>query len=243
MLCMVGRCRRGKGGSRSGSVGGFPMCLHLLDLEVFTVSRIGKMPVPVPPGVTVDIQAVRDVEADDRGTIVKVTRPQGFAGAEPFIRICNHVDRVGDRTGRPMSIQIVVTRPSDQRQHKALHGLTRALINNMVIGVNRGVHQSPGHYRGWVSRFAERRSDLVLQLGHSHAVEVVPPPGSSSRLRLELGATDRSRARLLSGASTSSSLARLLPRFAPGVRRSPTRARGFAIEMSTYVARPARLAR
>jgi len=85
--------------------------------------------------------------------------------------------------------EVVVTRPSDQRHHKALHGLTRALINNMVVGVNEGfskVLEVVGvGYRA--SMQAER---LVLQLGHSHAIEVIPPPDVSFSLNTR-SAVDR----------------------------------------------------
>jgi large subunit ribosomal protein L6 len=72
--------------------------------------------------------------------------------------------------------QVVVTRPSDQRHHKALHGLTRSLINNMVIGVDQGFSKVL-EIVGVGYRASLRGQNLVLQLGHSHAVEVVPPPG------------------------------------------------------------------
>ena len=154
------------------------MCLHLLDLEVYTVSRIGKMPVPVPPGVTIDVQDVKEVDAEDRGTIVKVTGPRGSLEQtfHPDIQIA--VGReAGDGESKPDgTLQVVVTRPSDQRHHKALHGLTRALINNMVIGVNQGFSKTLDIV-GVGYRASMNGENLVLQLGHSHAIEVLPPPG------------------------------------------------------------------
>jgi large subunit ribosomal protein L6 len=74
--------------------------------------------------------------------------------------------------------QIVVSRPSDQRQHKALHGLTRALINNMVIGVSEGFRKELDIV-GVGYRALMRGENLVLQLGHSHVIEVVPPPNTT----------------------------------------------------------------
>jgi large subunit ribosomal protein L6 len=71
--------------------------------------------------------------------------------------------------------QVVVSRPSDQRHHRALHGLTRALINNMVIGVHTGFSKTLDIY-GVGYRASLRGKNLVLQLGHSHAIEVVAPP-------------------------------------------------------------------
>jgi large subunit ribosomal protein L6 len=125
------------------------------------VSRIGKMPVPVPPNVKIDIS----------GSTVKVTGPKGSL----------------EKTFHPdMSISIddgsiVVIRPSDQRGHKALHGLTRALISNMVIGVNEGFTKVLDIV-GVGYRAAMRENNLVLYLGHSHVVEVVPPPNVSFTL-------------------------------------------------------------
>jgi large subunit ribosomal protein L6 len=71
--------------------------------------------------------------------------------------------------------QVVVTRPTDQKEHKALHGLTRALINNMVIGVDRGYSKTLDIV-GVGYRASLNGKNLILQLGHSHAIEVVPPP-------------------------------------------------------------------
>jgi large subunit ribosomal protein L6 len=120
------------------------------------VSRIGKMPVPVPPEVRVQVD----------GNAVKVAGPKG-ALEKTF-----H----SDITVALVDGQIVVSRPSDGRQHRALHGLTRALINNMVIGVSEGFTKVLDII-GVGYRASLRDANLVLQLGHSHAIEVVPPPG------------------------------------------------------------------
>lgn len=150
------------------------------------MSRIGKMPVPIPPGVTIHLQDARDVDPENRGTIVKVIGPQGSLEQtfHPDIQIT--LDRgAGDgeadsspSDARPPAggTQVVVTRPSDQRHHKALHGLTRALINNMVIGVNQGFTKTLDIV-GVGYRASMNGENLVLQLGHSHAIEVLPPPG------------------------------------------------------------------
>lgn len=125
------------------------------------MSRIGKMPVPVPPSVKVNVS----------GSTVTITGPKGSL----------------EKTFHPdISIlldggQVVVTRPSDQRQHKALHGLTRALINNMVVGVSAGFTKVL-EIVGVGYRAAMRKNNLVLYLGHSHVVEVVPPPNVSFTL-------------------------------------------------------------
>jgi large subunit ribosomal protein L6 len=129
--------------------------------EEYVVSRIGRLPVALPTGVKVSIE-----QSEDEGSTVQVTGPNGTL----------------TRTFHPdMDVQmadgrIVVSRPSDERQHKALHGLTRALINNMVIGVNEGFSKVL-EIVGVGYRASLRGDNLVLQLGHSHAVEIVAPPG------------------------------------------------------------------
>ena len=125
------------------------------------MSRIGKMPVPVPSNVKIDI----------KGNTVKVTGPKGSLEKEFHPDISISLDNGN----------IIVERPSDQRQHKALHGLTRALINNMVIGVNEGFTKVLDIV-GVGYRAAMRANNLVLYLGHSHAVEIVPPPNVSFTL-------------------------------------------------------------
>ncbi len=120
------------------------------------MSRIGKKPIPVPARVSVAID----------GQKVTVKGPKGELSHEvhPDIRV-----RQEDST-------VLVERPSDQRQHRALHGLTRALIANMVTGVSEGfrktlVIEGVG-YNGDL-----RGKDLVMRLGYSHEIVVNPPPG------------------------------------------------------------------
>jgi large subunit ribosomal protein L6 len=113
------------------------------------VSRVGNLPIPIPDGVQVEIS----------GSAVKVKGPKGEL----------------EKTFHPdMQIELVdgevlVSRPSDQRQHKALHGLTRSLINNMVVGVNQGFSKTLDVF-GVGYRALLRGENLVLQLGHSHAI-------------------------------------------------------------------------
>jgi large subunit ribosomal protein L6 len=102
--------------------------------------------------------------------VVQISGPKGLLeqSFHPDIKIAvDQAPEGGD--------QILVTRPSDQKQHKALHGLTRALINNMVIGVNQGFSKTLDIV-GVGYRASLNGKNLVLQLGHSHAIEVVPPP-------------------------------------------------------------------
>lgn len=121
------------------------------------MSRIGQTPIPLPEGVRVDIQ----------GSQVAVTGPKGNLSRE------FHPDmEIGQEGG-----QLVVHRPTDQRHHKALHGLTRALLNNMVIGVTQGF-QKQLEVQG-VGYRVDLQGDggLLLQLGFSHPVRIAAMEG------------------------------------------------------------------
>ncbi len=120
------------------------------------MSRIGKQPIPVPAGVEVTID----------GSSVTVTGPKGTLSAT-FDRdmIIEKDDGV-----------ITVKRPSDERRHRALHGLTRTLIANMVTGVSQGF-QKELEIIGVGYRAALKGSDLDLSLGFSHPVVVPAPEG------------------------------------------------------------------
>lgn len=119
------------------------------------MSRIGRMPIPLPEGVTVEFAA---------GNNVTVKGPKG---------------ELRQRFDRDMAIsrdngEIIVTRPTDQRQHRALHGLTRALLSNMVVGVTQGFKKVL-EFHGVGYRAALDGQDLVLQVGKSHPVMYAPP--------------------------------------------------------------------
>jgi large subunit ribosomal protein L6 len=115
------------------------------------------MPIPVPQGVKVNIQ----------GNQVTVTGPKGeiSRGFHPDMEI-----KLDDG-------DLKVRRPTDQRHHKALHGLTRALLNNMVLGVTQGF-QKQLEVQG-VGYRVDLQGDgsLMLQLGFSHSVRIPPPEG------------------------------------------------------------------
>ncbi len=120
------------------------------------MSRIGKMPIPVPSGVEVTIQ----------GSEVTVKGPQG---------------QLSRSFHRDISIslednQIIVARPTDHRLHRSLHGLTRALLANMVEGVHEGFHKNL-EIHGVGYRAQKEGDKLILMVGYSHPVEIVPPPG------------------------------------------------------------------
>jgi large subunit ribosomal protein L6 len=71
---------------------------------------------------------------------------------------------------------LVVNRPTDQRQHRAVHGLTRALLNNMVIGVTEGFRKQL-EIQGVGYRAEKAGDNLIMHLGYSHPIELEPPPG------------------------------------------------------------------
>ncbi len=122
------------------------------------MSRIGKQPIPIPSGVQVTID----------GNVVTVKGPRGELRREI----------VADMAVKQEDGQIIVERPSDERQHRSLHGLTRALINNMVVGVSDG-YEIRLRILGTGYRAEMEGSDLKLSLGYSHDILVVPPPSLS----------------------------------------------------------------
>lgn len=120
------------------------------------MSRIGKMPVEIPSGVNIDI----------KGSVVAVKGPKGTLTKEL------HKDMIIKMEGN----KVLVTRPSDEKLHKALHGLTRTLINNMVVGVTKGFEKSLD-INGVGYRAQKTGKKLVLTLGYSHPVEMDEPAG------------------------------------------------------------------
>jgi large subunit ribosomal protein L6 len=123
------------------------------------MSRIGRLPIPVPSGV--------DVSIDGRTVIVK--GPKGTLThhvAEPI-----EIAKVDDGT-------LQVTRPDDERQNRALHGLSRTLVNNMVIGVTDGYSKTL-EIVGTGYRVVAKGSDLEFALGFSHSVLIKAPDGIS----------------------------------------------------------------
>lgn len=120
------------------------------------MSRIGKMPIGLPSGVTAAIS----------GPTVTVKGPRG-----ELTRSFNPEMKIEHRDG-----SIVVERPNDERRFRALHGLTRTLINNMVIGVNSGYEKSL-EIVGVGYRATQAGEKVVVQVGYSRPVEVTPLPG------------------------------------------------------------------
>ena len=120
------------------------------------MSRIGKAPIQIPAGVEIKLE----------GNLVRVKGPKGELSRE---------------ISKDMQISIEdgalrVTRPTDEREHKALHGLTRSLINNMVEGVTKGYTRNL-ELVGTGYRAAKTGTNLTLSVGFSHPVVVEPPQG------------------------------------------------------------------
>ena len=124
------------------------------------MSRIGRLPIAGPAGVTVDIKEGNDVTVKGpKGTLERVLP------AEMSIKLEDG--------------HVVVTRPSDLKKMKSLHGLTRTLIHNMVVGVSEG-YQKVLEVNGVGYRAAKQGKKLVLNLGYSHPVEMEDPEGLES---------------------------------------------------------------
>ena len=125
------------------------------------MSRIGRLPIAVPSGVDVAIDGAR----------VTVTGPKGTLSREL------HEDMLLSREDG----NFVVARPSEQKMHKQLHGLTRTLVNNMVVGVTSGYRKGL-EITGVGYRAALVGKKLQLSLGYSHPVDIDPPEGISFEL-------------------------------------------------------------
>lgn len=127
------------------------------------MSRIGKQPVVVPAGVKVQL---------DNGTL-RVEGPKG-----KLEMACHRTMKVElDKDGK----SIRVTRPDDERTSRALHGLTRSLIANMVLGVSKGFEKKLKiEGIGYQARMDKKK--LVLTVGYANAIEMVPPDGVTAEL-------------------------------------------------------------
>lgn len=121
------------------------------------MSRIGKQPVTIPAGVTVTV-------ADSN--VVTARGPKGTFTQQ----------LAKDMIIKVEGSEATVTRPSDDKEHRALHGLTRSLLHNMVIGVSEGFSKSLS-IQGTGYRAALQGKKLVLTLGYSHPVEMEAPEG------------------------------------------------------------------
>ena len=124
------------------------------------MSRIGRMPIAIPAGVTVDIAENNQVTVKGPKGTLERTLP-----AEMSIK--------------QEDSQVIVTRPNDIKKNKSLHGLTRTLINNMVVGVTEGYTKTL-EINGVGYRAAKAGKKLTLNLGYSHPVEMTDPEGLES---------------------------------------------------------------
>lgn len=139
------------------------------------MSRIGRKPVPIPAGVKVNID----------GQTVQVTGPRGEL-SKTF-----HPDMAIALDGGALR----VTRPSDERQHRALHGMTRALLANMVAGVTEGFRKTlVVEGVGYRADMVASSKVLLLYLGYSHPIRIEPPAG------IKLSADPKARTITIEGA-------------------------------------------
>ncbi|MCL2500625.1 MAG: 50S ribosomal protein L6 [Defluviitaleaceae bacterium] len=126
------------------------------------MSRIGKLPVTVPAGVNITIAA---------GNLMTVTGPKGT-----LTRKLSEYMNIAQEDG-----QLVITRPNDLKRNKALHGLTRTLVNNMVVGVTQG-YVKKLEINGTGYRAAKAGNKLTLTLGYSHPIVMEDPDGINSEV-------------------------------------------------------------
>ena len=126
------------------------------------MSRIGRHPIAIPAGVTVEIK---------ENNVVTVKGPKGTL--EKALPTEMEIKQEGD--------EVVVTRPNDLKKMKSLHGLTRTLINNMVVGVSEGFKKEL-EMRGVGYRAQLQGNKLVLAVGKSHPDEVEAPEGITFEL-------------------------------------------------------------
>lgn len=126
------------------------------------MSRIGRLPVEIPQGVDFNV---------DAENLVTVKGPKG---------------QLIQKMHKDMLITIedgkaIISRPSDEKLHRSLHGLTRSLVNNMVEGVSKGFEKTLD-INGVGYRAAKQGSKLVLTMGYSHPVELVDPEGITTEV-------------------------------------------------------------
>ena len=124
------------------------------------MSRIGKLPIGIPEGVSVTI---------DEGNNITVKGPKGVLQR----KLSNDMN-IAEKDG-----QLVIERPNDLKRFRALHGLTRTLINNMVVGVTTGFSKTL-EINGVGYRAAKTGNKLMLSLNYSHPIEMIDPEGIST---------------------------------------------------------------
>ena len=121
------------------------------------MSRIGRMPIAIPAGVTVEVAENNKVTVKGpKGTLERAMVPEMDIKVE--------------------GAEVIVSRPNDSKRNKSFHGLTRTLINNMIIGVTNG-YEKVLEINGVGYRAAKQGKKLTLNLGYSHPVEMEDPEG------------------------------------------------------------------
>ena len=142
------------------------------------MSRIGRMPITVPAGVTVTIA---------ENNVVTVKGPLGTLTESFNSRMMIKLE----------GNELIVTRPTDEKEDRSLHGLTRALLNNMVVGVTQGFSKTL-EIIGVGYRAEMKGKDLLLHLGYSHDILVAAPagitfeiPGDSGGLKIKVSGSNK----------------------------------------------------
>ena len=124
------------------------------------MSRIGKMPIAIPAGVTVEVAENNKVTVKGpKGTLERVMVP--------------------DMEIKVEGAEVVVSRPNDSKRNKSFHGLTRTLINNMIIGVTNG-YEKVLEINGVGYRASKKGKEITFNLGFSHPVVMTDPEGIES---------------------------------------------------------------
>jgi large subunit ribosomal protein L6 len=140
------------------------------------MSRIGKKPIEIPAGVTVTVNNHTVTVKGPKGELSRSFNP------EMDIKIEDNV--------------ITISRPSDAKEHRALHGTTRAILNNMVEGVSKGFEKRL-ELIGVGYRAQKQGNKLVLNVGYSHPVEIVPESGLEidvpANTKITVKGTDKER--------------------------------------------------
>lgn len=120
------------------------------------MSRIGRMPITIPAGIEVKVEGQTVTAKSGKTVLTQIIHP--------------------DMTVAVDQQTITVTRPSDEKKHRALHGLTRSLVNNMIIGLSQGFSKNL-EINGVGFKAVKQGTKLVLNLGFSHQIELEEPEG------------------------------------------------------------------
>ena len=138
------------------------------------MSRVGRRPIPIPSGVEVKVEGERVTVKGPKGTLEQVVHPAMSVSVDDG--------------------NVIVTRSSEERLHRALHGLTRSLVANMVEGVTNGYAKTL-EIQGVGYRAALKGSNLEVAVGYSHPVVVEPPKGVTFEVplpnRIVVSGTDK----------------------------------------------------